>query len=316
MRLKFHQDNLKITATRRPKIVSKLKRENLRQFYKQQLARGLMHPAQWFSDATKWYQIHTFNNPYNIGRPNAELALLLDSKKPIAISLKDFPLVFWGVGKADTEMEIVNLQLDDDAAIARVVAIDINYRFLKDFSNALRDKIKENGDVITIYFLGIKGLFESVCAPELNCFDGSKMHVCLGNTIGNYDEIGDILRILQKNMNIGDHLLLGFQSDRLVQSTIRRYTRNPYLESLFLSSLPRSDLHLVKERGISWKYNPEKQQIEAWVGSIQVFRSKKFNPDGLRDTMKAHGFVLSQQFTDKYTTYIHIYDYRGAKNAG
>jgi uncharacterized SAM-dependent methyltransferase len=302
---------LKIVPDIAPEIVKKINRKDLYTFYKKHLSSGYMHPAQWFADAVKWYQIHTFNNPYNIGRPNAELALLLEYKERVLEYIKDMPLVFWGVGNSDTEMEIINFQIEKFKDTAYITAIDINHRFLKDFANALIDKVKED-PVLDIYFFGLNCLFEEVSFQELDQFvSKNKMHICLGNTIGNYEHLADMVEIFQRTMVKGDYLLLGFQSDRLAESTARRYFGNQYLESLFMSALYPKFQDMVKGRTIKWKYEENKQQIEAWIDDIQVFRSKKFKPEKLEDCLMKYGFASRCQLKDRYTTCLYIFEHLG-----
>ncbi len=208
-------------------------------------------------------------------------------------------------------MEIVNYQLESNGNTTYVITIDINYKFLKDFANALRDKVKENSQ-LQIYFLGINGLFEDIHPEELNCFGlKNKIHICLGNTIGNYEKIDDIILIFKRNMNPGDFLLVGFQSDRLIESTFKRYKNNEYLEKLFTSSLEGKYREIVKKKEIVWRYNEKKRQIEAWIGNIQIFRSKKCNPNKLKNILKDYGFAQRYQFEDEFTTCIHLYEYKG-----
>jgi hypothetical protein len=78
-----------MTVDRHIRIIRRTNKKDLHKFYNNYLTTGLVHPAQWFGNAMKWYQIHTFNNPYNVGSPNAELALLLNNRKKIQPYLKN-----------------------------------------------------------------------------------------------------------------------------------------------------------------------------------------------------------------------------------
>lgn len=259
-------------------------------------------------DAMKWYHIHTFNNPYNIGKPNAELALLLEYKAQIKKYLNGFPLIFWGVGKSDTEMELVNFQIEANKGFSQIVAIDVNYVFLSDFSNALCDKIKENHK-IDIYFLGINSLFEKIGSKQLTCFNRNKINVCLGNTFGNYVQTEEIIKLFKRNMIIGDYLLIGFQTDKLIEQIINRYKGNRYFEALFTEKLPQHLKQNVKNKGISWRFNSNANQIEAYIGDIQVFRSKKYKPDEMKENINNFGFSFYKEFKDNYTTCLQLYKY-------
>ena len=39
-----------------PQIIKRAPQKDLLEFYKTNLTEGYAHPAQWFKDATKWYQ--------------------------------------------------------------------------------------------------------------------------------------------------------------------------------------------------------------------------------------------------------------------
>ncbi len=303
------RNSLKINLKEPPLIKRKIKHSHIKRFYENHLTNGYMHPAQWFRDPEKWYRIHTFNNPYNIGRPNAELALIIESKEKIKNDIRDMPIVFWGVGKSDTEMELVNLQLEKNSERAHLIAVDVNYRFVRDFANALKDITKER-DEVEIYFLGIQSLFENIAPPQLNCFNRRpKMHICLGNAIGNYEDIRDVLKIFRRNVKIGNRLMVGIQTDNMIQAIVRRYSGNKYLENMIKSSLYPSNRALLKSEAMEWKYNESKGQIEAWVGGIQLFRSKKFNPNRFEKIMSGYGFRIIKQYADKFTTCIQIYEH-------
>jgi uncharacterized SAM-dependent methyltransferase len=211
-------------------------------------------------------------------------------------------------------MELVNFQLEKNGETAYITALDINYTFLRDFANALKDKTKEVPDR-KISFVGIQSLFEKV--PSLNSnytATKRKLHICLGNTLGNYEKTTDIMAIFLKHMSKNDYLLLGFQTNRLLKFIKKRYFGNQYLQSLFVSSLPIKFHRAMKKEGVEWRYDEKKGQVEAWLGNVQIFRSKKFNPHKLQNILRKYGFVLKHEFKDDFATCLHLYRYVGQRN--
>ena len=295
------------TGMRRVGIVRLLSRETLNRMYDAHLRKKRMHPAQWFGDAAKWYRIHTFNNPYNAGRPNAELALLIENRHRLLTRTAGLPMVFWGVGKSDTEMEFVNLQIGGVRRDIHVAAVDINHTFLGDFARALKDKVKECPR-LRIHFFGIRGLFEIVRPKDLKGLPVTRrVHVCLGNTVGNYSNTDEIIRVFSRNAERGDFLILGYQTDHFIQSTVMRYRGNGYFESLLRSAMPPRLRKRIDGEKMEWRFNPQRSQVEAWLHGVEVFRSKKFNPGKLRERMLRYGFALKVRLKDRYTTCIDLY---------
>jgi hypothetical protein len=301
-------DRYKILPDKKPYIKSMICQNDLANFYNMQLDSKIMHPAQWFTSATKWYQIHTFNNPYNAGGPNSELALIIKNQKKIYSRAKYLPLIFWGIGKADTEMEIANMQLNNNGGEAFIVGIDINHRFLTDFANALVDKVKENAR-LEISFIGLHSLFENISFSDIESLYGrKKMQICLGNTIGNYDNMEEIIDIFKRTSRCGDLLLIGFQTDKYIETTLQRYSGNNYFEQLIKHALPKE---YKKKDKIVWRYNKKDSQIEAWLGDIEVFRSKKISARRMSNIFENNEFHLLDEYQDQFTSCIQIYKYCG-----
>lgn len=303
------QNRLKVQKNVDPVILYELRQDELIDFYHKCLDRNFMHPAQWFKDASKWYQIHTFNNPFNLGSPNAELSLLLANQNLLASYMDDMALIFWGVGKSDTEMELVNYQLQKRKS-SFILAIDANSVFLEDFGNSLLAKAEEDISH-DLFFIGVNDLFENICIEDSACFSNkNKMHICLGNSIGNYDNLDEILRIFERNISSGDFLVISFQTNKNVDAILKKYCNNKYIESLIVPSLAASLNLNPEELETQWTYNAHKSQVEAWCNDVQIFRSKKFDPDELSSTLSSYRLELKQQFKDDFATCIQIYECR------
>jgi len=300
-------EDLKIKKNGPICIKRKLGWNIIKQIYENSLNKGYAHPAQIFKSADKWYEIHTYNNPYNFGSPNAELKLIIENKSELQRLMNDKTMVFWGIGKSDTEMEIVNIKLEIAEKPIYIIGIDINKRFLKDFGNSLKCKLLEEKK-LDIYYLGINDLFENIERKDLEIGNKKlKIHICLGNTIGNYNETDEIIEIIDSKLIIGDKLVISFQMKKYLEKIIERYKNNKYFESMIITGIQNERNHLENE-DIIWIYNKDKGQVEAWINDIQVFRSKKFDPRELASKFIDNGFTLIKEIKDKWTTCMQFYE--------
>ncbi len=289
------------------RISKRLNRTILKDFYQKYMQMGLIHPAEWFSNARKWYRLnHAFNNPYNFGHVHSELLLLMTIEDSLQEFMKNCLLVIWGVGAGDTEMEIVRIQLDNEKQ-SKVIAIDVNYQFLLDFGYALRNKLKEE-EKFRIYYYGINDLFERIKAEDLEVSSNlvNRFHVCLGNTLGDYEISEEIIKIFSRTCKEDDRVVIGFQTFDNIEAIVSKYIQNPLLESL-LENISSID---IRRKSIKWVFNREKNQVEAWNESTQLFRSKKFFPSDLQSLFENFGFRLEKQFKDDFSTCIQIYRYQ------
>ena len=166
---------------------------------------------------------------------------------------------------------------------------------LSDFSDSLYAKLLENQRFM-IKFLGYRILFESLESDQF-VFENSRytkrVFVCLGNTIGNFDDQNDILNILQRIVSPDDYLILGVQQDTYLDQLLSKYSQNSLFRKMILRCI--SGLGYPP---LDWKINYEKSQIEAWSNGLQVFRSKKYKPDCLAAQMREHDFALERSYED------------------
>lgn len=261
---------------------------------------GYVHPAIWFLNPNKWYRLnHAYNNPYNFGNVHSELQIILTNTKQISALISKKTLILWGVGSGDTEAEIVRIKLENESE-AEVIGVDANKQFCIDFSYSLRNKLKENAKY-RISYLGINDLFENVSEvlSQIN-IKQPRMHICLGNSIGNYVVTSDIIDIFYNNCIAGDTLLIGFQTDRHLSTIYDKYKDNFLLEDLIMTGV-KSSLKL------EWKLNRLKNQIEAYSGNVQVFRSKRYSPEKLASLFSKGKFELKSQIIDEYNTCLQVY---------
>lgn len=305
----MNKDRCRVNHNKKPIIKRSITQKEYHNFEIKEIEKGMMHSSSWFYDASKWYQIHTYNNPYNIGSPNSELELMFRNRGWLSATLEDCSvIIFWGVGNADTEMVLVDYYLKSARGKINIIAIDINKTFLNDFYNALVDKLKENPSY-EIYYFGINSLFEFVSHVDINAFSsGKKFLVCVGNTIGNYQKTEDILRIFKHQCNKCDLLLVGFQTDNEIEVIFSKYAQNRYLEDLFIPALKRMyNYKNIARSKINWKLNAKRNQIEAWYNNIQLFRSKKQSPTKMKQLMAVSGFMHLGQAKDDFSTCIQLY---------
>ncbi len=286
-------------------ILRRTKGPLLREFFENYRQRKFLHPAEWFCKAAKWYRLnHAYNNPYNYGTIQSELLLLASNERTLKQHIAGNLLVFWGVGTGDSEMEVVGIHLSAERRV-EIVGIDINYQFLGDFRLSLQNKLRENAG-LKIFFLGVNDLFEKIKRSDLGFGSayGSKLHVCLGNTVGNYPRTEEILEIFRKNSLEGDKLLIGFQINRNLKNIFEKYAQNRLFNSFLSDCVPKGK---GKRHQLEWKLNKDESQIEAWCDGIQIFRSRKFDPDDIRNAFLSHGFAFKEQITDSFNTCIQVY---------
>ncbi|TAL58377.1 MAG: hypothetical protein EPN86_00235 [Nanoarchaeota archaeon] len=260
------------------------------------LVNGHIRAEQWFRDASLWYELAiSYNNPYNHRKVHSELFLLHQKRDDLAGFLKDATPVFYGIGVGETEIELVGWQLEY-AGYAEAIGIDVNSRFIQKFVGGLRNKAKENPEY-AIMFLGYNSLFDQITPEDLqpeNSRFGRRAHICLGNTIGNYEDQNEIMGLFCSNSAQGDLLVLGFQLDTDLEILFRKYSTNLDFWRLILAWDGNPDYSALR-----WELDRENGLVKARYRGLEVFRSRKFNPVMLKGIVENHGYEFATEVIDE-----------------
>ncbi len=274
-------------------IDRKISESELNERLKEQINEKIVHGEQWFRNPYLWYAMVANSNPYftleselNLLRKNSEKITKLISKKT---------QIFYGVGTGDSEMEIVNEELNRNKYV-EVIAIDVINHFLEKFASGLLNKSKDNRK-FCILFRGINALFQQIGSKDLDTNKSkykNRVHICLGNTVGNFKNQNEILKIFESNSNCGDLLLLGFQLNKRLEVILERYKNAYGFNKLILNFIDNPDYSKLK-----YNINYEKSRIEGWYGDLLVFCSKKYNPSELSSELRKFSFELLFEVNDE-----------------
>lgn len=262
------------------------------------LKRKEINGAHWFRIAYYWFKVNFgYNNPLNYGNVHSELFLLNSIRNELIPVLASRPIVFLGIGTGDTEMALLDLQLDQNR-FTEVIAVDINSEFLDLFGQSLKMRSYENAD-FRIKYKPIRSYFEDIRFGDIHVpqtrFSGILLTV-LGSTIGNYNNTGEFLQMLENFTSEGDGVLLSYQLNHHLKEIFEKYNRNPYYVDLIGNFLSESQ----KER-IKWDLNFKASTVEAWLNDIQIFRSKKFHEDDVaREVSSKYRFRSEKIWVDSY----------------
>jgi uncharacterized SAM-dependent methyltransferase len=250
---------------------------------------------QWYRKPEEWYSLTSFNNPYQT--IYSELRLLEKYSGQISRAIGKSALVFYGVGTGDTEAVFARWMLET-YGYAEVIAIDAIRPFLERFAFILSN-LRRQKDGSIVAFAGLQTLFEQLSRdmilPENSVF-GSNAHVCLGNTVGNFEQ-REIFNIFQRLVKKDELLVLGVHLSSNLKKTLKFYS-NPLVSRFVFSSIK----HRFPGKSIAsirWLANEEEHSIEAWLGDINVFRSRKYAAGEISETAKKHRFALEQECNDK-----------------
>ncbi len=236
---------------------------------------------QWFRKGENWFSITAFSNPFKT--VYTELAVLTENRGRLMELVGNMPLVFYGVGTGDTEAAIVQWALEAGLSPA-VHGIDVNWEFLEVFLQTLKNLSVEYGR--DIFYRGHHTLFQMTDGRQFG--SGKKAHICLGNTVGNFPQ-EEIFGVFKSNARKGDLLVLGVQLGKSPKKLLEQYRDNAQMKRLIMAAIEsRKDLPLRSE--LAWDYNKKTGAIEAWLGGVQVFRSKKYDVGGLVGYAKQFGF--------------------------
>lgn len=254
---------------------------------KEQKQLNKLEGEQWFRNPLGWLLV-SFNNPLNLKNPNGELVVLQNNKDSIRKYIKGYSQIHYGVGVGETELEIIRQELEQSESI-NLEAIDINKTFIELFRDNLRDKEFEYGKTINAVLK--QDLFQNYENP----FKTNSVHVCLGGTIGNFDNSSvEMWKILSDNARENDLLILGIKSDKYFDIDIQKYKANLYYPSFILSG--RTD---IKPELISWNIDNQKY-IRMSYDNAEVFRTRRFELESLKDEAKNYGFNFQNYWQCQY----------------
>lgn len=286
-------------------IISKISLSQLNERLLQDQKKGFIRGEHWYRKAQSWYQVvFAYTNPYNRGTPNSELSLLQLSRNKLAALLQEVTLIFYGLGVGETEAEIVDWSLDF-ANYAEVVGVDVNPEFLKRFQSGLKNRAVDQ-EHSQILFRGYHALFEQITKANLK-FENSKYkrqaHICLGNTIGNFNDQNEMFRLFSTVISKGDLLILGFQLDTRLDDLFKKYAQTTEFTPLALGWQEKVDSAVLK-----WKLDRENSVIKAFYQNLEVFRSKKYKIKPLQQFVELFGFCHLLTIKDaKDNTCIQVY---------
>lgn len=262
--------------------------------------------AHWFREAQLWIRITSaYNNPLNYGCVHSELSLIRQIENELAEFIGNKELIILGVGVGDTESSIVDIQLRRNN-FSSIVGIDINTEFLNLFENSLKIRQCETPE-LKIEYQKIQGYFEdlSVSHPFIDDNQHIPTLICmLGSTIGNYNDTGEILELLQEISKKGDLILLGYQLSYNIDSIYLKYKNNAMFKDLIGNYLT-----LRERKRIRWCMNRNNSSIEAWLNDIQVFRSRKFEKNQLKEMTQQYKLNSVKEWVDRYNNIcIHLFE--------
>lgn len=246
----------------------------------------------WFKEANAWLKIcYGYNNPLNLGNIHSELRILEANTTEIFNVIKNDELVFLGVGVGDTEIFIVDIQLEKFGNSV-IHSVDINSTFLQMFSDSLNQRLLENNlfnikhNTLNIHFREIyNSLLKNI---------GQRTIVVLGSTIGNYNKTQEFFEILSNFILPKDKLLIGYQMNNNIEMIYEKYAHNKYYPELI-----GNFLSFEERKEINWLLNSENSAIEAWFKDIQLFRSKKFSVAEIENLSKLFSFKRLFNVVDK-----------------
>jgi len=260
---------------------------------KEGIERKLISGEQWFRKPENWYSITAYANPYKT--PYKELKILLRNSKELKPILTKTLKVFYGIGIADSE-NIINEWDLQKQKYSEAVVIDAINQFIEGSVQGLQNLVYEYPKS-KIMFKGLNAIFEDLSRKDLipsNRKFKQTTHICLGNTVGNFEQ-EEIFGMFKDNMIKNDLLLLGFQLDTNVEKILSQYKKNPKFKKLILGSIGKK----IKIKKLIWKWNSKGNQIEAWSSDVLVFRSKKYNNPQFKKFIQKYPFKILKEFTDK-----------------
>lgn len=252
--------------------------KNLEERLADQIKIGKLEGEQWFRNPLGWLLL-CFNNPLNFKNPNGELVVLQNNKQSISKYIKGYNQIHYGVGVGETELEIVRFEIEQSSFV-NLEAIDINKTFIELFGENLKDKKIEFGEN-SIEAKLIQDLFQNYSSS----FTGNTLHVCLGGTLGNFDNFSkELWDLFSKNAKTGDLLIIGVKTNKYFDIDFKKYQTNQYYPTFVLSHIKDVNSHLI-----SWK-SDEHGYIRMIYNFVEVFRTRRFSKEKLISEAKRYGF--------------------------
>ena len=282
---------------------------------------GIVTGEQWFRDHDKWYETSGQANPYET--PYHELPLLTANKENLTPYTKNTTKIFWGVGVGDSEAVFPMWDLEREK-YSEICVIDGVKHFIETFLIALKKTMKRYRRS-KVMFYGYNNLFENMKKEHFefeNSRYGKNLHICLGNTIGNFDQ-NEIFSIFNRTIKKEDYLLLGYHMDKNLDITLEMYRHNERIEDLIVSSLMNLNdeklyelleidtFHRLMARHIKSKYNLIKKALKDKMfwdvkdkyirarlknKDTVLFRSRKYSKEDVSNYGKTHGFEMRESF--------------------
>ncbi len=232
-------------------------------------------------------------------------------------------LVELGSGSSSKTRRLISAALRAYGTL-HYVPIDVSRSILEESSQALIENYP--GLRVT----GYAANYRDALAGVAERFDGPKLYVFLGSSLGNYetDEAVDLLGLLARGMDPADRLLLGTDLDKdpkvleAAYDDARRVTARFNLNLLARINRElggRFDLDTFEHRS---RYNPDRRRVEMHLvsqldqavdvpgagleavrfargESIHTENSHKYTPESLRTIADRSGFVEEAAWTDR-----------------
>lgn len=275
-------------------IIPRISKELLETRLSESIAKGSIYSEQWYRKPEGWYRLTSFNNPYRA--IHSELPLIERNRENLFKYTEKARLVFYGVGTGDTESVFVKWLLEK-FDYAEVIAVDSEAVYLDGFEKMMLS-IKNDRNSSAIPFLGLNLLFEglqreTIC-PENSIFPRNT-HICLGNTVGNFDQ-KHIFGIFERLVKKDEHMILGAHLFSSQEKIMKRYMTPLFLDFIFppvKHKFPKN-----KQEDIEWRFNKTENSAEAWLGQTRIFRSKKYSVDEIKEMARKHNFEYLEHFDD------------------
>jgi hypothetical protein len=253
-----------------------------------QIKAGKLEGEQWFRNPLGWLLV-CFNNPLNFKNPNSELVVLQNNQKSISKYIKDYNQVHYGVGVGETELEFVRFELEQ-SGLVNLEAVDVNKTFLELFAENLKDKSFEFGDNSVKAEL-TQDLFQNYKIS----IKGRTLHLCLGGTLGNFDNSSkELWDIFAKNIKSEDLLIVGVKTNKYFDIDIKKYQTNHYYPTFVLSHIKE-----INPKLISWK-SDKNGYIRMSYDSVEVFRTRRYADSQLESEAEVYGFEIVDSWICEY----------------
>ena len=246
---------------------------------------------QLYRKPENWYMITAHTNPYKT--IYSELSILNQNEKSLSKILDGYTKIFYGVGTGDTESVFVLWDVKSKR-YSETIVLDAQPVFINGFITGLRNMLRDRYDG-KVMFLAYRNLFEKTTKAQLkpkNKKFKHNAHICLGNTIGNFNQ-EEIFQLFNKNTDSGDLLILGAHLlDSDIEKMLKEYSENPLFCQLAMGVIG-GDIP------VDWVYNYSENQVEVWYKDVRILRTKKYQISELDSYAKAHGFKKLKHLNDK-----------------